>query len=145
MRGRRDGPGLGDFLGRRGPPEGKVPLEAHQTERLVLSRNAQQSEETLAREKSLARLARLNAWSLAEFPVERRGLWQAGPWYPGFHWADSSPRARDGHAGVSQTQANRRGPKEACLARDTWRAAAAHDTTISPVVTGVVAGPTTSW
>ena len=28
------------------------------------------------------------------------GPWQAGPWYPGFHCADSSPRAHDGHAEV---------------------------------------------
>ena len=94
--------------------------------------------------KSLARLARLNAWSLAEFFAECRGLWQADPWYPGFHWTDSSPRARDGHAGAPQAEANRRGPKEACEARDTWSVTAGHDPTISSEVTGVVVGPATS-
>ena len=59
------------------------------------------------REKSLARLRQAweplqawRAWSLAKFPDELCGPWQAGPWYPGFHCADSSPRAHDGHAEV---------------------------------------------
>ena len=40
------------------------------------------------------------AWSLAKSSEECRGPWQAGPWYPGFHCTDSSPRAHDGHAEV---------------------------------------------
>ena len=38
---------------------------------------------------------------LGEFFWRYDGPWQAGPWYPGFHYADSSPRAHDGHAEVA--------------------------------------------
>ena len=40
----------------------------------------------------------LESLVLAKTSEESCGPWQAGPWYPGFHCADSSPRARDGHA-----------------------------------------------
>ena len=51
-----------DVLSRRGPSRGKIPREAHQTQR---------------------------AWSLVKSSEECCGPWQAGPWYPGFHCADT--------------------------------------------------------
>ena len=40
------------------------------------------------------------AWSLARSSEECCGPWQAGPWYPAFQCADSSPWAHDGHAEI---------------------------------------------
>ena len=47
--------------------------------------------------------APLQTWStksLVKFLWSRSGPWQAGSWCPGFHYADSSPRAHDAHGGI---------------------------------------------
>ena len=44
----------------------------------------------------------------------------------------------------SSTEAKRRGPKDACLGRDTWGAAVAPEATISSASTGDAVGPATS-
>ena len=75
--------GFRDVLSRRGPSRGENPREARQAWR---------------------------AWSLAKSSEECCGPWQAGPWYPGFHCADSSPRARDGHAEVRGRRRSVGGP-----------------------------------
>src|SRR5664279_5091029 len=41
---------------------------------------------------------------------QRLGPQADGPWYPGYHWADSSPRARDVHA-FDRWRRNGTGPK----------------------------------
>ena len=60
-------------------------------------------EKPLAKKRGTPREARQawRAWSLAKPSEGRCGPWQAGPWYPGIHCADSSPRAHDGHAEVA--------------------------------------------
>ena len=81
----RGSPGLESLVPSRGevPREGKNPRAAHQAWR---------------------------AWCLAKSSEECLGTWQAGPWYPGFHCADSSPRARDGHAEIRRCRRSVEGP-----------------------------------
>ena len=43
--------------------------------------------------EGLERLFRPGVWSLGEFLPSGRGLPRVGPWYPSFHWDDSSPGA----------------------------------------------------
>ena len=72
----------------------------------VLSGNPDGGWKAFSRGFSLGRkippnLTRLEeTWHLAKSPAKRYGPWQAGPWYPGSHCADSSPRAHDGRARV---------------------------------------------
>ena len=87
-------------LARKEPPRGWRPRQAFG---LVPSRG-EVPRQGKNRWRGFARygepLQAWRAWSLAKFPDECCGPWQAGPWYPGFHCADSSPRAHDGHAEV---------------------------------------------
>ena len=66
----------------------------------ALSREGSPQERNACRalDKRMKILQAWEAWSLAKFPEECSGPWQAGLWYPGSHCADSSPRAHDGHA-----------------------------------------------
>ena len=129
-----------EALLRERPSRGKALVRLARLGRLVLGRIWSRFCDILSRRGPSRGSPGWDAWSLAKSSEECRGPWQAGPWYPGFHWPDSSPRARDGHARVLWTQANHRGPKETCLARDTWRATATHNPTIS-AVTAIWWGP----
>ena len=89
------------------PHRGKIPREARQAwrawslaESWTTSKTPSRGE--VPRRGKIPREARQawRAWHLAKSSEVCCGPWQAGPWYPGFHCADSSLRAHDGHAGV---------------------------------------------
>ena len=71
-------------LARRNPSRGSPGLES-------LSLVESEAASLMSSRGEVPREARQawRAWSLAKSSEQCRGPWQAGPWYPGFHCADS--------------------------------------------------------
>jgi hypothetical protein len=73
----------------------------------------------------------------------RRGPVEDGPWYPGFHWTDSSPRAPFPHASVIWKQRDR-GPNN-CWALTAARGASASELRLISVVNTKRRGAASRW